>query len=216
MLQGRVRVNGRVVTTLGTRIDPEQDRVEVDGRVVEEAPVRWVAYHKVPGLLTTRDDPQGRATVYEELPGDLAGLGYVGRLDQDTEGLLLLSNDGDVVHRLLHPSSEVEREYEAEVEGEPAAQALERLRAGVELEDGPARVRRVELRGRRHGHAVVGLVLTEGRKREVRRLLAAVGHPVVRLTRIRFGPVTLGGLKPGRWRELDPAEIRALRTRVAP
>lgn len=214
MLQGRVRVNGRVVTTLGTRVDPARDTVELDGRRVAAERLRWVAFNKPPGLLTTRDDPQDRPTVYERLPDELSTLGYVGRLDRDTEGLLLLSNDGDVVHRLLHPSSEVERAYEAEVEGEPDERVLRRLTAGVELEDGPARAIRAERLPRRGGRSVVVLVLTEGRKREVRRMLAAVGHPVVRLVRVRFGPIELGDLPPGGWRELEPDEVRALRARA--
>jgi 23S rRNA pseudouridine2605 synthase len=214
MLQGRVRVNGRVVTTLGTRVDPARDRVELDGQEVGPEPLRWVAFHKPPGLLTTRDDPQGRPTVYDHLPPELGSLGYVGRLDRDTEGLLLLSNDGDVVHRLLHPSSEVERVYEAEVEGAPDAATLARLTRGVELDDGPARARSAEALGHRHGHALLALVLAEGRKREVRRLLEAVGHPVARLVRVRFGPVELGDLPPGAWRDLEPTEVRTLTERA--
>jgi 23S rRNA pseudouridine2605 synthase len=213
MLQGRVRVNGSVVTTLGTRVDPARDRVELDGRVVEPEPLRWVALHKPPGTLTTRQDPHGRTTVYDRLPDELASLGYVGRLDRDTEGLLLLSNDGDVVHRLLHPSSEVEREYRAEVEGRPGPEICARLERGVQLDDGPAHARRAWI-DEPGPPAVVALVLTEGRKREVRRLLEAVGCPVRRLVRVRFGPVALGGLAPGAWRELSEGEIRALRGRV--
>lgn len=213
MLQGRVRVNGRVVTTLGTRVDPARDQVELDGEAVESEPLRWVAFHKPAGTLTTRDDPQGRPTVYDRLPPELASLGYVGRLDQQTEGLLLLSNDGDVVHRLLHPSSEVEREYRAEVKGRPRDVALRRLRDGVELEDGPARARRAWL-VQEGPPAVVGLVLTEGRKREVRRMLDAVGHPARRLTRVRFGPIGIEGIEPGTWRALTDEEIRTLRARA--
>lgn len=213
MLQGRVRVNGQVVTTLGTRVDPTRDRVELYGEPVESEPIRWVAFHKPAGTLTTRDDPQGRPTVYDRLPAELASLGYVGRLDQHTEGLLLLSNDGDVVHRLLHPSSEVEREYRAEVGARPPDEALRRLREGVMLDDGPARARRAWL-VRPGPPAVVGLVLVEGRKREVRRMLDAVGYPARRLTRVRFGPIGLEGIEPGAWRELTDEETKALRTRV--
>lgn len=216
MLQGRVRVNGRVVTTLGTRVDPARDRIELDGQPVERAPVRWIAWHKPAGVLTTRDDPRGRDTVYDHLPDDIAGLGYVGRLDRDTEGLLLFSNDGDVVHRLLHPSSEVEREYEAEVAGHPNRATLRRLMQGVQLEDGPARARHAEVLRLDGPGAWLRLILTEGRKREVRRLLDAVDLAVRRLVRVRFGPVKLGDLAPGAWRELDPDEIRTLRSRVPP
>lgn len=213
MLQGRVRVNGRVVTTLGTRVDPARDAVELDGQPVEPEAARWVAFHKPSGTLTTRSDPRGRETVYHRLPEALASLGYVGRLDRETEGLLLLSNDGDVVHRLLHPSFEVEREYRAEVEGTPTGDALRRLHEGVELDDGPARARRAWLL-EPGPPAVVGLVMVEGRKREVRRLLEAVGHRVRRLVRVRFGPVELAGLASGAWRDLSDDEIRALRARV--
>lgn len=217
MVQGRVRVNGRVVTSLGSRIRPGEDRVEVDGRPVEPEPFRWVALHKERGTVTTADDPHGRPTVYDDLPTALEGLAYVGRLDLGTSGLLLLSNEGDAVHRMLHPSFEVDREYEATVRGTPDRRALDRLTSGVELEDGVARAVEAELlaadSGGR-GNAVVRLVLREGRKREVRRMLDAVGHPVRRLRRTRFGPVRLGDLEPGAWRELTTQEVEAIRTRV--
>ncbi|MBT8335038.1 MAG: rRNA pseudouridine synthase [Gemmatimonadetes bacterium] len=210
MLEGRVRVNGDVCTELGTRVDPAVDRVEVDGRVVRVARPHWIAYHKPPGEVTTRSDPQGRPTVFDRLPREESGLRYVGRLDLLTGGLLLLSNQGDLIHRLLHPSSEVEREYEARVEGIPNRATLGQLKAGVELDDGPARVRRAEVTGRwRHG-AILRLVLVEGRNREVRRLCEAVGHPVERLERVRFGPIEIGALPPGRWRELEAHEVAAL------
>lgn len=214
MRQGRVRVNGEVVKELGSRIDPESDEVEVDGRAVRPPPLRWVLFHKPRGALTTRDDPHGRTTVYDVLPDDLGILRYVGRLDMDSEGLLLMTNEGEAIHRLLHPSYEVEREYRATVEGRPDGETLRRLQRGVELEDGPARAvsaRQVEEVG--HG-AVLALVLREGRKREVRRMCAAVGHPVTHLRRVRYGPVELGDLGPGEWRDLEPAEIRALRRTV--
>ncbi len=214
LVQGRVRVNGRVVTTLGTRVDPAHDRVELDGRPVEPEPFRWVVYHKPPGTLTTADDPQGRPTVYDALPPELGSLGYVGRLDQGTEGLLLLSNDGDVVHRLLHPSGEVEREYRVEVGRAPDRDTLERLVRGVELDDGPARARRAWLEAV-GPPGMVGLVLVEGRKREVRRLFEAVGFPVRRLVRVRFGPIVLGDLPAGAWRDLSDEEIAQLRSRAA-
>jgi pseudouridine synthase len=135
----------------------------------------------------------------------------VGRLDGDTEGLLLLTSEGDLVHRLTHPSFEVEREYQAWVRGVPGAGTLRRLRQGVELEDGPARAAPVRVLDRTEEGATLSLVLREGRKREVRRLLEAVGHPVLRLRRVRFGPIRLGELEVGKWRELNPNEIRALR-----
>jgi 23S rRNA pseudouridine2605 synthase len=200
-----------VVRTLGTRVRPGRDRVEVDGVPVESARTRWILFHKPPGTLTTRTDPGGRSTVYDLLPKEARGLRYVGRLDQDTEGLLLLTNEGDALHRLTHPSGEVEREYEASVKGVPNAGVLRRMEEGVELEDGPARAYKVRLLRKTREGAVLSLVLLEGRKREVRRLLEAVGCPVLRLKRVRFGPVRLGALAAGAWRELNVDEIRALK-----
>lgn len=207
---GRVRVNGSVVTELGSLVDPDLDRVEVDGRTVREAALRWVMLHKPPGVLTTRRDPGGGQVVYDLLPPELRDLRYVGRLDRDTEGLLLLTTDGDLLHRLTHPSFEVEREYWAKVKGTVESATLERLARGVALEDGPARAKRA---WRPRGAPVdeLRLVLTEGRKREVRRLLMAVDHPVVRLRRERYGPVSLGSLPRGSWRELTNEEINGLR-----
>jgi 23S rRNA pseudouridine2605 synthase len=210
ILRGRVRVNGEVVRTLGTRVRPGRDRVEVDGVPVESARTRWILFHKPPGILTTRTDPGGRSTVYDLLPKEARGLRYVGRLDRDTEGLLLLTNEGDALHRLTHPSGEVEREYEASVKGVPNAGVLRRMEEGVELEDGFARAHKVRLLRKTREGAVLSLVLLEGRKREVRRLLEAVQCPVLRLKRVRFGPVRLGALAAGAWRELNVDEIRAL------
>lgn len=214
ILQGRVKVNGETIQTLGTKILPGEDRVELDGREVGESATRWVLFHKPPGVVTTRTDPQGRPTVFGLLPEDMAGLRYVGRLDQPTEGLLLMTNEGDLLHRLTHPSFEVEREYHAWVKGAPTRDTLSQLIKGIELEDGPARATKaVVLRPDRWG-AVLALVLQEGRKREVRRMLEAVNHPVMRLVRVRFGPIRLGSLPAGQWRELTDPEIRSLRATV--
>lgn len=214
MAQGRVRINGKVVTTPGVRIRPGDDRVEVDGREIEEVPFRWVLLNKPRGTVTTADDPEGRRTVFDVLPEELHGLSYVGRLDLTTEGLLLLSNEGDAVHGMLHPSFEVEREYHAGVEGVPSGRVFDRLRHGVELEDGPARVTDASLLRTERAGAAIRLVLKEGRKREVRRMLEAVGHPVRWLRRVRFGPIELGDLPPGEWRDLTDEEVRAIRERV--
>ncbi len=172
--------------------------------------IRWIALHKPAGFLCTRRDPHGGETIYDILPKEMSGLRYVGRLDRDTEGLLLLTNEGDASHGLLHPSREVEREYAAWVEGVPAPETFARLTRGVELDDGPARAERASLVERGVGEARLSLVVIEGRKREVRRLLDAVGHPVVRLVRMRFGPIALGDLPPGRWRALTEEERRLL------
>lgn len=208
-----MRINGEVVVELGTRVVPGRDHVEVDDQPVESVrDIRWIALHKPTGVLTTRSDPHGGRTIYDVLPADARVLRYVGRLDRDTEGLLLLSNDGDAIHGLLHPSHEVEREYHAWVVGVPTRETLERLLHGVELGDGCARARRVELLRREEDRALIALVLTEGRKREVRRMLDEVGHPVRGLTRVRFGTVELGDLAPGAWRPLSELERNSLRT----
>jgi 23S rRNA pseudouridine2605 synthase len=215
VLQGRVKVNGEVLTVLGSKIRPGQDRVELDGQRVGETQAKWVLFHKPPGVVTTRFDPQGRPTVFGMLPKEMDGLRYVGRLDQPTEGLLILTNEGDVLHRLTHPSFEVEREYHAWVKGVPKRDTLERLQRGVELEDGPARATKAKIIRQVKYGALLALVLQEGRKREVRRLLEAVKHPVTRLIRVRFGPVRLGDLPAGQWRELTRKEIRALEASVS-
>ena len=211
MAEGRVRVNGQVMTTLGVRVDPDRDLVEVDGRTVRMTPEQWIVMNKPAGTLTTRRDPGGAPTVYDVLPSEYRELVYVGRLDRDTEGLLILTNDGDTANRLLHPSGGVEREYLADVKGVPEARTLDRLLRGVTLDDGPARARGAEVTARSGRNARVRLVLVEGRKREVRRLLEAVGHPVTGLMRVRFGPLRLTGLAPGAWRPLTKAEVTSLK-----
>lgn len=210
ILAGRVRVNGETVMELGRRVE-EGDVVEVDGEVVGPRALRWVSFHKPPGVLTTRGDPHGGTTVYDVLPEEMAELRYVGRLDKPTEGLLLLTNEGELANALMHPSRAVEREYRASVRGVPTAESLEWLVRGVELEDGPARATRAALAETEAGDATVALVLTEGRKREVRRMMSAIGFPVVRLVRVRFGPIELGGLPSGSWRFLSDEEIASLR-----
>jgi len=210
MVAGRVSVNGAVVTELGVRIDPDADVVAVDGEPVGTAEKRWVLFHKPPGVLTTRSDPHGGKTIYDVLSADLQGLRYVGRLDRDAEGLLLLTNDGELANRLAHPSEGVEREYWLEVAGRVSRDAINQLTAGVELEDGLARAARARLIQVSDVSSRLTLVLTEGRKREVRRMLSAVGHPVMRLRRDRFGFVSLGDLKRGAWRDLRSDEVRAL------
>jgi 23S rRNA pseudouridine2605 synthase len=214
ILEGRVRVNGEVVRTLGTKIVPGKDRVELDGSEVRLKSTRWVKLYKPRGFVTTRSDPEGRETVYGLLPKGMGELRYVGRLDLLTEGLLLLTNDGEMLHRLTHPSFQVDREYEVWVQKEPSKGAMDRLLRGVALEDGLARAERCEAAGRTRDGALLSLVLREGRNREVRRMMEAIGHPVLRLRRVRYGPVTLGRLGEGEWKELTNQEIRGIKDSV--
>lgn len=210
---GRVSVNGRVVTELGTKVDPAADAIVVDGKKVESAEPVWIALHKPRGYVSTRDDPQKRPTIYELLPKSLHSLFYVGRLDVDSEGLMLLTNVGDQAHRLLHPSFEVSRIYEVLVDGDVTAETIQRLSRGVELEDGMARAESVKLSShRKEGQSRLRLLLREGRKREVRRLMRAVGHEVRRLRRVSYGPIQLGDLPPGKWRRLTASELEDLKT----
>ncbi len=210
VLEGRVRVNGAVLTELGTAVDPTLDQVEVDGNAVHLPEARWIRFHKPAGVLCTSGDTHGRRTIYDVLPDEHSSLRYVGRLDLETEGLLLLTNDGDVANRIQHPRHQVEREYEVSVEGVPSEKDIARLRAGVMLDDGLARPVHVEVVAPVKECGNLTLVMTEGRKREVRRLMYAVGFPVVTLRRVRFGPVKLGDLASGEWEVLSPHDLAAL------
>ena len=208
--EGRVLVDGEMAV-LGRRVDPETALIEVDGAPVGVRPdlVHYVL-NKPAGVVTTADDPQGRPTVVGLVPNE-PRVFPVGRLDVDTEGLLLLTNDGELAHRLTHPSYGVEKEYVAEVEGLPTRAVLRRLREGVELDDGltaPARATLVD-------PSVVRLTIHEGRNRQVRRMCEAVGHSVVRLVRTRIGPLADRSLAPGAWRELTGDEVRSLQRAVA-
>jgi pseudouridine synthase len=211
IVEGRVTLNG-TVATIGDRADAMADELRVDGLEVNLDPnVKYYALHKPTGVVTTMRDPQGRPDIRAYLPPEGPRMFPVGRLDRDTEGLLLLMNDGDLANGLTHPRFGVEKEYLAEVEGMPTPKHVARLRRGVELEDGPAKATSARVAGRSGDRGAVRLVMTEGRKREVRRLLAAVGLPVTRLVRVRIGPVRLGALPPGERRELTHDEVVALR-----
>lgn len=202
---GRVTVNGEVAV-LGRRVDPEVDKVEVDGVPLGvKAGLVYYLLNKPVGVVTTASDPQGRRTVVQLVPEE-PRVYPVGRLDVATEGLLLLTNDGDLANRIAHPSHGVEKEYLAEVEGNVSGGALRRLRDGVELEDGitaPAKVSQPN-------PGVLRLTIHEGRNRQVRRMCEAVGHPVRRLIRVRIGPLRDAQLQPGEWRELEQRELKAL------
>ena len=208
--EGRVLVDGETAV-LGRRVDPETALIEVDGAPVGVRPdlVHYVL-NKPAGVVATADDPQGRPTVVGLVPNE-PRVFPVGRLDVDTEGLLLLTNDGELAHRLTHPSYGVEKEYVAEVEGVPTRAVLRRLREGVELDDGPTAPARATL----VDPSVVRLTIHEGRNRQVRRMCEAVGHSVVRLVRTRIGPLADRSLAPGAWRELTGDEVRSLQRAVA-
>ena len=207
---GRVTVNGEQAV-LGRRVDPATDVVAVDGVTIGTAPdLRYLLLHKPAGVVSTASDPQGRPTVVGLVP-DEPRVFPVGRLDADTEGLLLLTNDGDLAHRLSHPSHGVDKEYLVWVEGRPTRGALRRLREGVELDDGPTAPARVSLAA----PDLVRLTIHEGRNRQVRRMCAAVGYPVRRLVRTRIGPLTDRHLRAGEWRDLTVAEVRSLEQAAA-
>lgn len=208
--EGRVTVNG-VVAVLGRRVDPERDRVELDGVpvIVDTNVVHWLL-NKPSGYVTTAHDTHGRPTVLDLVPGE-PRVFPVGRLDLETEGLLLLTNDGELTQLLTHPRHGVEKEYYVEVEGKPTPGELRTLRTGVELDDGPTRPAQAKiLQESSSGTTALTIVVKEGRKRMVRRMCAAVGHPVVRLARTRIGPLRDPQLAPGTWRALAASEVRAL------
>jgi 23S rRNA pseudouridine2605 synthase len=216
ILNGRVSVNGATVLELGTRADPARDDIRVDGqRLRVPARHRYVLLNKPRGYMTTRKDPEGRPTVLDLLPEVREYIYPVGRLDYDSEGLLLLTNDGALAARLMHPRHEVEREYHARVRGVPGEAALERLRRGLVIDGrrtAPALVRIVDTGlGAREDQSLVSIALHEGRTRQVRDMCEAIGHPVVRLKRVRLGPIADKALKVGAHRDLTPAEVAALR-----
>lgn len=212
MTAGRVKVNGEVVTELGSRVDPLIDVVTVDDRPVglRDQPV-YLVLNKPAGYVTTMSDPQGRPTVAALMPDDIPGLFPVGRLDRDTTGALLLTTDGALAHRVMHPSFHVAKVYEVGVDAAPTEKDLDRLRTGITLEDGPCKPAVVELVAGSSAPAVARITISEGRKRQVKRMFQAIGHPVVCLHRSRFGPVGVEGVPTGGYRELTDAEIESLR-----
>ena len=214
ILDGRVTVNGETVRELGTKADPAKDAIKVDGRRIKaDIPQRYIVLYKPKGYVTTRSDPEGRRTVM-----DLIGKGDyiypVGRLDYDSEGLLLLMTDGDLAARLMHPRHEVDKVYEVIVMGTPDPRALEKLRKGVFIEGGrtsPADVRTGTTVKAARPTTLLTITIREGRNRQIRKMCSAVGLPVRDLRRIRMGPIGLGRLKPGQWRDLTPEEVRRLK-----
>jgi 23S rRNA pseudouridine2605 synthase len=217
--QGRVEVNGKVVRELGTKADPDGDEIKVDGRRIKpQKRKRYILLYKPRGYVTTRSDPQGRPTVMDLLTGVKEYVYPVGRLDYDSEGLLLLTNDGELAARLMHPSHEIEKVYEARVRGVPAPADLERLARGVVLDGkrtAPAKIRLaarpVKTTASGAEQTFIEVVLHEGRQRQVRRMFELIGHPVGRLRRVRIGPIVDEQIPIGHWRELTPQEITRLR-----
>lgn len=206
---GRVSVNGAVVTEPGSRVYPG-DAVALDGREIRPEARRYILINKPAGVVTSVSDPQGRPTV-TQLIGSRERLFPVGRLDLETTGLLLITNDGDLAHRLMHPSFEIDKVYVAGIKGEISAADIERLGTGVQLEDGMTAPAKAQVVGRRRQGSLIELTIHEGRKRQVRRMLEAVGHQVISLHRCRYAMLTDEGLAPGDFRELREGELQTLR-----
>ncbi len=212
ILEGRVTVNGRLANEMGIRVNPEEDTVAVDGKEIA-IPVNHVVImlNKPAGYLTSLSDPFSRPCVIDLLPKDeYPGLTYIGRLDFDTTGLLLFSNDGELVHRLSHPKYHVDKTYRAHVKGVPNQDTLSRLEKGVKLEDGMTAPAKARLLSSKKDSSVIELTIHEGRKHQVKRMCKEVGHPVQSLHRCSFGSLTLDSLKPGQWRLLTDKEISLL------
>ena len=217
ILEGRVTVNGETVRELGTKADPEKDAIKVDGRRIKtDIPNRYIALYKPKGYVTTRKDPEGRKTVMD-LIGEGEYIYPVGRLDYDSEGLLLMTSDGDLAARLMHPRHEVDKVYEVIVAGVPEPKAIEKLRKGVFIEGGRTSPAQVHVENTVKGAkptTKLTISIHEGRNRQIRRMCSAVGLPVWALRRIRMGPIGIGRLKPGQWRDLTNDEVRRLKAAV--
>jgi len=212
---GLVTIDGEQVTELATLVDPEHQRVEVGGKPVTPfADMIYIAANKPRGIVVTASDPRGRKTIYDGIGNLPAGVFSVGRLDMDSEGLVILTNDGKLAFRLAHPRYGVERVYEVQVKGKIGRDLVGGLTKGVLLEDGVARAKRVELVKQGQARGTLSLTLTEGKKREVRRMVAGCGYEVLRLKRVRFGNIALGRLRGGSWRNLARDEVRGLRRLV--
>ena len=215
ILAGRVTVNGKVIQILGTKIQPGQDRIEVDGQPIKAKRKLYIALNKPPGFLCTRKDPEGRRTVTDLLPAEWGHLTTVGRLDRDSEGLIFLSNDGEFSLRLTHPRYGVRKVYRATVEGRVEPAMLRRFLAGIEDAGETLKAEKARLISANNSHSVVELELGEGRNREVRRLFASQELEVARLQRIQIGRIKLGELPVGKWRTLNDTEVASL-VAVAP
>ncbi|MDR3591463.1 MAG: pseudouridine synthase [Negativicutes bacterium] len=215
---GKVTVNGKTVTELGTKVQLGKDVVTVDGKPIAAQKKHYILLYKPRGIVTTLEDPEGRRTVSELVADIPARLYPVGRLDYNTEGVLLLTNDGPLTHALTHPSHNISKTYLAEVVGKPTEEKLDRLRIGIRLEDGitaPARIRLVEHSSEKNTSRLE-IIISEGRNRQVRRMCEAIGHPVDKLKRVKFAFLTLEGLRRGRYRQLSPEEVQELKALALP
>ncbi len=217
ILEGRVRVNGKIVSQLGTKVDPERDKIQVDGETIRVEEKAYIILHKPKGYLSDLDEERGKPLALDLVPSR-ERLYAAGRLDANSEGLVLLTNDGELAHRITHPRFEHEKEYLVLVEGEPSSTVLEKLRKGVWYAGEILRADRIERAERRQrfgianrGQSWVKVILHEGKKRQVRHLFATVGHPVLRLIRVRIGPIQLGSLPAGEWRKLNESQILQLK-----
>jgi len=208
---GRVEVDRRMVTELGTRVDPDRQEIRLDGVPLPKTRLVYYAVNKPPGVVCSNRDPSGRPRVIDLLPAREARLFTIGRLDLHSEGLILVTNDGELANRLAHPRYGVEKTYRVQVAGKPSREVLSKLRRGVHLAEGLARAQRIRIKSHRKESTILEMVLREGRNREIRRVLARVGHKVLKLTRIGVGPVRLGNLAAGEFRKLTREELTALR-----
>jgi 23S rRNA pseudouridine2605 synthase len=213
---GRVEIDRQVVTELGTRVDPAQQAIRVDGVVLSRPKLVYYAVNKPSGVLSTNRDPSGRTRVIDLLPTRDVRLFTIGRLDQYSDGLILVTNDGELANQLTHPRYGVGKTYRVVVAGSPTREVLDKLREGVHLAEGMARAERVEVKSARKESTVLEMVLREGKNREIRRILARVGHKVERLTRIAVGPVRLGDMPSGACRKLTRDEVHSLRREANP
>ena len=214
ILEGRVEIDGQTVTELGTRVDRMRQEIRVDGEPLNKPKLVYYAVNKPEGVVCTASDPSGRTRVTDLLPPGIGRVFNVGRLDLASEGLILVTNDGELANQLTHPRHGVEKTYEVQVAGHLDVDQLKQLRQGVHLAEGFARVVHVRIKSRRKNSTILEMVLDEGRNREIRRLLAKVGHRVQRLTRIAVGPIRLGEMPKGASRKLTPEEVRKLRAYV--
>jgi len=212
--EGRVQVNGRVVREMGIRIDPEEDQIRVDGREISLTSREYIMLHKPPGYLVSRGDSFGRQTILDLIPPNYHSLFPVGRLDFNSEGLLILTNDGELAHRLMHPSYKVTKEYISEIYGHPGKRDLDRIKQGVIIDGRPAVPDDVKLKKKYPETSVFRIILHEGRKREIRRMFDAAGFRVKTLRRTAFSGLTLDRLRPGQWRRLKREEVRKLMAEV--